>query len=65
MCRTGLPVLGDATRLGQILSNLLTNAAKYTAPGGTVTIVATREHDFVVVRIRDTGIGIAPDSLRR
>jgi signal transduction histidine kinase len=63
--RTGLLVFGDATRLGQIVSNLLTNAAKYTPPDGKVTILATREHDFVVVRIRDTGIGIAPDALGR
>ena len=62
---TGLPVLGDATRLGQIVSNLLNNAAKYTPSGGTVTVEATREQDCVVVRIRDTGIGIAPDALRR
>jgi signal transduction histidine kinase len=62
---TGLPVRGDATRLGQIVSNLLTNAAKYTPPGGRVTILAAREQDHVVVRIRDTGIGIAPDALRR
>jgi PAS domain S-box-containing protein len=63
--RTGLPVLGDATRLGQIVSNLLTNAAKYTPPAGRVTILAAREQDYIVVRIRDTGIGIAPDALRR
>jgi signal transduction histidine kinase len=63
--QSGLPVLGDATRLGQIVSNLLTNAAKYTPPGGTVTVRAAREQDYIVVRIRDTGIGIAPDALRR
>jgi signal transduction histidine kinase len=62
---SGLPVLGDATRLTQIVSNLLTNAAKYTPPGGRVTILAAREQDSVVVRIRDTGIGIAPDALQR
>jgi len=62
---TGVAVLGDATRLGQIVSNLLTNVAKYTPPGGRVTIRAGREQDDVVVRIRDTGIGIAPDALQR
>ena len=62
---SGLPVLGDATRLGQIVSNLLTNAAKYTPSGGGVIVRASREHDLVVVRIRDTGVGIAPDALGR
>ncbi len=63
--QTGLPVLGDAIRLGQIVSNLLTNAAKYTPPGGKVSVRAALEQDCIVVRIRDTGIGIAPDALRR
>jgi PAS domain S-box-containing protein len=63
--RRGLPVRGDATRLAQVASNLLTNAAKYTAPGGTVTVQAGEEQGGVVLRVRDTGMGIAPDVLPR
>ncbi len=56
-------VRGDPVRLSQVFSNLITNAAKYTAPGGHITIRAVEEHGNVVIRIRDTGIGIAPDVL--
>ena len=56
-------VRGDPVRLSQIFSNLITNAAKYTAPSGHITIRAAEEHGDVVIRIRDTGIGIAPDVL--
>ena len=62
---TGLTVNGDATRLSQVVSNLLTNAAKYTEPGGKIVIVAERTADGVEVRLRDNGIGIAPDILPR
>ncbi|HTV00668.1 MAG TPA: ATP-binding protein, partial [Luteitalea sp.] len=60
-----LDVVGDATRLSQVLSNLLTNAAKYTDPGGHVEIGAQRVDDEIVVRVTDTGVGIAPDILPR
>jgi PAS domain S-box-containing protein len=63
--RTGLPVFGDAIRLGQVLSNLLNNAAKYTPPGGRITVKGALEQGYVVVRVRDTGIGIAPGALHR
>ena len=56
-------VRGDPVRLSQVFSNLITNAAKYTAPGGHITIRGMEEHSNVVIRIRDTGIGIAPDVL--
>jgi PAS domain S-box-containing protein len=56
-------VSGDAGRLSQVMSNLFTNAAKYTPPGGHITIRATDERGDVVIRVRDTGIGIAPDFL--
>jgi PAS domain S-box-containing protein len=56
-------VRGDAVRLSQVMSNLITNAAKYTPPGGRITVRATDERGDVVVRVRDTGIGIAPDVL--
>ena len=58
-------LLGDPLRLAQILTNLLNNAAKYTEPGGHVRLTAEREGDQVVLRVRDDGIGIAPDLLPR
>jgi CheY-like chemotaxis protein len=45
------------------MSNLITNAAKYTPPGGRITVRATDERGDVVIRVRDTGIGIATDVL--
>ena len=59
----GLWVRGDSIRLNQVVSNLLTNAAKYTPPGGRITVRATEERGEIVIRVRDTGIGIAPDVL--
>src|SRR5262249_40167422 len=50
-------------RLEQILINLLTNAAKYTEPGGHIWLAVERERGEVLLRVRDTGIGIAPDIL--
>jgi PAS domain S-box-containing protein len=61
--RTGLPMLVDAARLSQVVANLLTNAARYTAEGGTIAVTARRDRDQVLVSVRDTGIGIAPDML--
>ena len=54
---------GDATRLAQILSNLLNNAAKYTDRGGQVTLSARVEDKTLVVDVTDTGIGLAPEML--
>ena len=59
----GLLVRGDAIRLTQVFSNLLTNAAKYTPPAGRITVTATEEDRDVVISVRDTGIGIAPEML--
>jgi signal transduction histidine kinase len=53
----------DPTRLEQVFVNLLFNAAKYTEAGGEVELSVEREEDEATVRIRDTGIGIAPDVL--
>jgi two-component system, chemotaxis family, CheB/CheR fusion protein len=58
-----LPVEGDTTRLQQIQVNLLRNAAKYTPAGGRVWYALRREGDEAVVRVRDTGVGLAPDML--
>jgi PAS domain S-box-containing protein len=52
----------DPTRLEQVLTNLLNNAAKYTEPGGHIRLTAGREGAEVVVRVRDNGMGI-PDEL--
>jgi PAS domain S-box-containing protein len=60
-----LRVEADPTRLEQILANLLNNAAKYTDPGGHVSLTAEQTGGEVVLRVRDTGIGIAPDMLPR
>jgi signal transduction histidine kinase/CheY-like chemotaxis protein len=54
---------GDATRLAQILSNLLNNAAKYTNRGGRVSLSARVEERNLVLNVADNGIGIAPDML--
>ena len=54
---------GDATRLAQILSNLLNNAAKYTNRGGRVSLSARVEDRSLIVSVADNGIGIASDML--
>ncbi len=60
MPATGLEVEGDELRLTQVVDNLLSNAARYTPPGGVVTVTGAREDDSVVLRVRDTGVGIDP-----
>jgi len=61
----GLIIEGDPDRLAQVVANLLTNAAKYTEPGGEVRVRASREGPDVVVRVSDSGMGIAPELLPR
>jgi CheY-like chemotaxis protein len=63
--RQGLAVKGDPTRLSQVVANLLTNAAKYTPPGGEIAVHVEQDGGDVVLRVKDTGIGIAPDILPR
>jgi signal transduction histidine kinase/CheY-like chemotaxis protein len=55
----------DPTRLEQVLTNLLNNAAKFTAVRGQIGLTAEREGNEVLLRVRDTGIGIPPELLPR
>ena len=56
-----LSVDGDLTRLSQVVLNLLTNAIKYTPAGGRIEVDVAREGASAVVRVKDTGIGMAPE----
>jgi signal transduction histidine kinase len=54
-------IVGDADRIRQILTNLLSNAMKYTASGGRITITASGDASHVRIAVRDTGIGLSPE----
>jgi signal transduction histidine kinase/ActR/RegA family two-component response regulator len=58
-------LMGDSVRLTQSFINLLNNAAKYTNNGGQIWLNARTQNDRVVVSVRDTGVGIAPEMLPR
>ena len=60
-----LAATADAERIHQVLYNLVDNAVRFTPPGGSVTVSATRQDDRVVVEVRDSGVGIAPEHLPR
>lgn len=53
----------DPLRLTQIITNLLTNAGKYTDPGGEISLSTEARGDFAVISVRDSGIGLAPQML--
>ena len=57
------PVLGDGTRIRQVVSNLLNNALKFTPKGGSITIVLRRLESDVELSITDTGKGVDPEFL--
>lgn len=61
--RIGLRVNGDPARLTQVVTNLLTNACKYTSPGGRIYVGATVEGDQIVLRVQDNGIGMPAEVL--
>ena len=56
-------VWGDALKLNQAVLNLLTNAVKFTPPGGSVVADAALRDGALVIEIRDTGVGMAPDQI--
>jgi PAS domain S-box-containing protein len=58
-------VMGDPGRIGQVLTNLIGNAIKFTPPGGRVDVMAESDHSTLRVEIRDTGIGISPKNQHR
>jgi PAS domain S-box-containing protein len=60
---TGMLWSGDPTRLAQVVCNLLTNAARYTDPGGQVTLRACREGANIAISVTDNGRGLAPEFL--
>ncbi len=65
-CHEELPaVLADATRVQQVMVNLLHNAIKFTPSGGTVAVHAEMQGESVLFEVSDTGIGIAPEDLPR
>jgi signal transduction histidine kinase/CheY-like chemotaxis protein len=59
----GLVIDADRGRLAQVITNLLSNAAKYTPSGGNVTVSARADGDHIVLEVADDGAGIAPDLL--
>jgi len=56
---------GDKSKLQRVVTNLLDNAIKYTPSGGTVTVSVEEVKKELIISIRDTGIGIAPDDIPR
>jgi signal transduction histidine kinase len=62
-CDPDLAVRGDADKIRQILVNLMSNAVKFTAPGGSVDVTCDADASHARIRVRDTGIGIPSDKL--
>ena len=62
---TPVYVEADSARLVQVLTNLLTNAAKYMPDGGRIEVSATEQAGAAMISVRDKGVGIAPDMIER
>lgn len=62
---TDVMVLGDAGRLRQVFSILIDNALRYSAQHGTVTVSLSKNHNEIVVKVKDTGIGLTEDEARQ
>ena len=61
----GFVVRGDRARLAQVITNLVTNAARYTERGGRIELTGTRRDGEIVLVVRDTGVGMPPDLVPR
>ena len=60
-----MPLFADPTRIEQVIVNLLTNAAKYTPEGGDISVKAYPENEHVVIKVKDSGVGIPREMLTR
>lgn len=58
-------IYGDAVRIEQIITNIVSNAIKYTSPGGVIRVTLAGQEREAVLRVSDTGLGIAPELLGR
>ncbi|MBC7900107.1 MAG: PAS domain S-box protein [Saprospiraceae bacterium] len=60
---TPIYLTGDPARLTQVVGNLLNNSCKFTDKGGRIDLIVETDNDHAVIRVRDTGIGIAPGQI--
>jgi signal transduction histidine kinase len=60
-----LPILGDQTAVVRTIANLVSNALKYSEPGGKIVVTGKQERGWAVCTVEDEGIGIAPEDLQR
>ena len=58
-------IVGDSIRLQQIVANLVSNAIKYTPPGGRIDVTSKRDGESALIEVADTGVGIAPEMASR
>lgn len=63
--KTDLNVFADKNRLKQVVINLLTNAVKYTEPGGEIMLSTEQSGQFAKIHVKDTGVGIPSEKIDR